>query len=340
VIRFAVLRLLLAIPVLLAVLTISFWATVSVPGDPLAGLLPENPTAEQYQHVSQEFGLDRPRIEQWLRYVERTAQGDLGRSIRTRRPVADDLKASAAATLELALTAFVVTMIIGVLVGVVSAAFEDRPIDHLLGVVVVTGSAAPAFWIALMLQVLFYSRLDWLPAGGRIDDFVTVVEPFRRLTGLYTVDALLALRLDVLGSALQHLVLPAAVLSFRTIGIVARITRTSMSEALTAPYTRTARAFGARERRIVTHHAFRNAALPVVTVLGLAFGELLTGSILVETVFNWPGLGLYTVKSIVGLDFPGVIGVSLLITLIYVIANLVVDLLYPLVDPRLRGRRA
>jgi len=338
VIRFALMRLLLAVPVLLAVLTISFWATVSVPGDPLAGLLPENPTPEQYQTVSREFGLDRPVVEQWLRYVERTAQGDLGRSIRTRRPVADDLAASAAATLELALTAFVITIVIGIGSGVISAAFEDRPLDHALSVLVILGSSAPVFWIALMLQLLLYGRLGWLPAGGRLDDFVTAYAPLPRVTGSYVVDGLLALRLDVLGSALQHLVLPAVVLSFRTIGLVARITRTSMLDALRAAYTQTARAFGARERRVVTYHALRNALLPVLTVLGLTFGELLTGSILVETVFNWPGIGLYTVKSIIGLDYPGIIGVSLFITVVYVAANLVVDLVYPLVDPRLRGR--
>lgn len=337
--RYALRRLLLAIPVLLAVLSISFLATVSVPGDPLAGLLPDNPTPEQYQKVAEEFGTDKPVSDQWIRYVTRTAQGDLGRSIRTRQPVVEDLKKAAVATLELALTAFLATMILGVVAGVASAAFEDRPLDHFLGIVLITGSAAPAFWIALMLQLVFYGRFDLLPAGGRIDEFLLIVEPMARPTGLYIPDSLLALRFDVLGSTLLHLLLPATVLSFRTIGIVARITRTSMSEALGAHYTRTARAFGAHERRIVTFHAFRNAVLPVVTVLGLAFGELLTGSILVETVFNWPGVGLYTVKSIVGLDYPGVIGVSLLITFVYVVVNLIVDMSYPLIDPRLRGGR-
>lgn len=338
-IRLVIKRILLAVPVLLAVLTISFWATVSVPGDPLAALLPENPSAEQYERVAEEWGMDGPLIEQWGRYILRTAQGDLGRSLRTRQPIVEDLQRAAIASLELAMVAFFITCVVGVAAGVISAVYENRMPDHVLGIVLITATAAPVFWSALMLQLLFYSSLNWLPAGARMDSLTMVLEPFPRVTGLFLADTLLAGRVGAFLDAVRHLALPAVVMSLRATGLVARITRTAMIEALRAQYTDTARAFGAPESRVITLHALRNAMLPVVTVLGLAFGELLTGSILIETVFDWPGLGLYTVQSIIGLDYAGVVGAALLITIIYVFANLVVDLLYPLVDPRLAERR-
>lgn len=338
-IGFAVRRVLLAIPVLLAVLTIAFWATVSVPGDPLAALLPDNPTPEQYERIAEEWGMDGPLVEQWARYIVRTLEGDLGRSLRTRQPVVEDLQKATIASLELALVAFAITCVLGVVAGVVSAVYEGRAPDHFIGVVLITATAAPIFWSALMLQLLFYARLDWLPPGGRIEDLTLILDPFPTVTGLFLVDSLAAGRPEVFVDVLRHLALPAFVMSLRASGLVARVTRAAMIDALRAPYTETARAFGAAESKIVTLHAFRNAMLPVVTVLGLAFGELLAGSILIETVFNWPGLGLYTVQSIIGLDYSGVVGASLFITVIYVFANLVVDLLYPLVDPRLREHR-
>lgn len=331
-------RLVLALPVLLGVMTITFVATQAIPGDPLATLLPENPTPEQYEQAAREFGIDRPLPEQWLRYVVRTAGGNLGISVRTRAPVANELLPAAAATLELALVAFVLTTALGVGLGVIAAARPNTTLDHALSVFSIAGVAAPIFWIALMLQLLFYGTLNWLPAGGRLDQLTQLLDPFPRRTGLNLVDAILAGNVPALGDAMIHLTLPAIVLAYRAMGLVMRVTRTAMLEVLDAPYVQTARAFGIRERRLVSFHAFRNALPPILTVLALSFGELLTGSILVETVFNWPGIGLYTYQSIRALDYAGVIGASLLVTVIYVIANLVVDILYPLVDPRLRKR--
>lgn len=330
-------RILLALPVLLGVLTISFFATVSVPGDPLAGLLPENPTPAQYQQAAAEFGVDRPLPERWLRYVTHAVQGDLGRSLRTRRPVAVDLVQSAVATVELALLAFVLTAIIGTAMGIASAVRENSFVDNFLSILSIGGVAAPIFWTALMLQLVFYGQLGWLPAGGRIDYLTELLSPFPRVTGLHTIDAALAGNLTAFGDAARHLVLPAAVLAYRAMGLVTRITRAAMIETLRAPYVQTARAFGIGERRLVLYHAFKNALPPILTVLGLAFGELLAGSFLVETVFNWPGLGLYALQSIAALDYPGIVGVSLFIAVVYVGVNLVIDLLYPVVNPRLRA---
>jgi peptide/nickel transport system permease protein len=336
-VSFILKRALLALPVLVGVLTISFFATVSVPGDPLAGLLPENPTAEQHQQAAREFGIDRPLPERWARYVVRTVQGDLGRSLRTGRPVAVDLGQSAIATVELALVAFVITAVMGIAVGIVSAVGENKLVDNVLSVISIGGIAAPIFWTALMLQLVFYGQLGWLPAGGRINHLTELMSPFPRVTGLYTVDALFAGNLAAFGDAARHLVLPALVLAYRAMALVTRITRTAMIETLRAPYVQTARAFGLRERRLVTYHAFKNALPPILTALGLAFGELLAGSFLVETVFNWPGLGLYALQSIAALDYPGIVGVSMFIAVVYVGVNLVIDLMYPLVDPRLRA---
>lgn len=336
-VQYVLRRITFAVPVLAGVMTIAFFATITAPGDPLAGLLPENPTAEQYAQAQSEFGLDRPAAEQWVRYIERTATGNLGRSLRTRKAVVDDLRVAALATLELALVAFVLTTAFGIVLGVLSAVRAGRTVDGIIALVSLGGVAAPIFWTAIVVQLIFYAGLHWLPAGGRIDDLVLLLTPFPTRTGSYLIDSLLALNAAAFLSVLAHLVLPAAVLAYRAMALVVRVTRAAMVEALFAPYVQTARAFGARERRVVLGHALKNALPPILTVLGLAFGELLTGSLLVESVFGWPGLGLYTYQSIVALDYPGIIGVSLAITTIYVVVNLVVDLAYPLVDPRMRA---
>jgi len=331
-------RLALGLPVLAGVVTIAFFVTITAPGDPLAGLMPDDPTPEQYAEAQREFGLDRPPIEQWMRYMERTATGNLGRSLRTRNAVGDDLRVAAIATLELALVAFALTAIVGVGLGVLSAARAGRLADNVVGIVSLGGVAAPIFWTAILVQLVFYAGLHWLPSSGRIDDLITLLNPFPSRTGSYLIDASLALNGPAVLSVLSHMVLPAAVLAYRAMALVIRVTRTAMVEALSGAYIQTARAFGAPERRVVLTHALKNALPPILTVLGLAFGELLTGSLLVESVFGWPGLGLYTYQSIIALDYPGIIGVSLVITTIYVVVNLAVDLAYPFVDPRLRAR--
>lgn len=329
-------RIVLAVPVILTVVTLTFLVTVTAPGDPLATLLPLGATPEQYAQAAREYGVDRPLPEQWLRYMERTVTGNLGRSLRTGNAVGDDLKQGFTATFELALLAFLLTAIIGVTVGVIAATQAGRPIDLILSIVSVGGIGAPIFWTALMLQLLLYANLRWLPAGGQIDYSVIAAHPVARTTGFYLVDTLLAGNVAGFGNALWHMLLPAAVLAYRALGTVVRVTRVAVIEALGAQYTQTARAFGARPLRIILGHVLPNAMLPILSVLGLSVGELLGGSVLVETIFSWPGLGRYTASSILNLDYPGVIGASLVITIIYVVANLVVDLLYQVFDPRLR----
>jgi peptide/nickel transport system permease protein len=327
-------RLLLTTPVLLSVVTITFVATKMVPGDPLVGFLPDNPTLEQHAALAHEFGLDQPLPVQWLRYVLRMAKGNLGRSLRTGNAVTSDLSAALPATVELTLAAFLLTVGLGIPMGVYAAVKYGRASDHVLTVATLGGVAAPLFWTALMAQVLFYGTLKWLPLGGRLDEYLGFSGQVSHYTGLLTVDAMLSGSWQGLQSAVLHLVLPAGVLAYRAGALVVRITRSAMVEILHAQYVQTARSLGLTERRVIAHWAFRNAMLPVLTVLALTFGQLLQGSILVETVFNWPGLGLYTVQSILRLDYPGVIAAALVITVGFVLVNTVVDLLYPLVDPR------
>lgn len=333
---YVVRRVLLIVPVLFGVITISFFTTILVPGDPLAPLLPEGFTPEQYRQAAREFGLDQPVVVQWLRYLGRTLQGNFGRSLRTRQPVIKDLAPAFVATMEMALVAFMLAVLVGVPLGVATAVRENTLTDYLLSVLSIGGMAAPAFWIALMVQLIFYGRLDWLPASGRIDESILLLHPFPRHTGSYLLDALLARNLIAFGSILRHLLLPSGVMGYLTMALLVRITRASMLEALRAPFIQTPRAYGVPERRIVYFHALKNALPPVVTVLGLAFGRLLQGSILVEAVFNWPGLGLYLILSIDRLDYPGIIGVATLMTIVYLLANVVVDVACVAIDPRLR----
>ncbi|MGQ0572004.1 MAG: ABC transporter permease [Armatimonadota bacterium] len=329
-------RLVLTIPVLLGVVTIAFAVTRLAPGDPLVGFLPENPSAEQHAALAREFGLDRPLHVQWLRYVRNVASGNLGRSLRTGNPVLSDLRPALAATLELTLAAFLLAVAIGIPIGVYSAVKEGGGVDTLLAVISLGGVAAPLFWTALMAQVLFYGTLRWLPLGGRLDDFLALSATIDPHTGFLTIDAVLDGSWQVFRSALVHMLLPAVVLAYRASALVARLTRSAMVEVLGNQYMVTGRSLGLPERRVILRWAFLNTLVPVLTALGLTFGQLLQGSILVESVFNWPGLGLYTVQSLLRLDYPGVIAASMTITVGYVLSNAVVDVLYPVVDPRVR----
>lgn len=329
-------RALSSIPVFAGIITIAFIATQSVPGDPLAMMVGEDATEEQYEALRREFGLDRPLVVQWGGYLVNIATGDFGYSLRTRRPVNAEIWQYFAASLELGLAAFLLAIVIGIPAGIWSAVRHDRMADHVLRILTLGGVAAPIFWTALMAQWIFYGRLEWLPGTGQLSDFMLFSNPPPQVTGMITIDSILAGNWVALQDALRHMILPASVLAYRVIAVIARMTRTVMIEALAEDHIRTARALGVGPAAIVWRHALKNAAPPILTVLGLAFGQLVQGSILVETVFAWPGLGLYAVQGILNLDYPVVIGVSVLICVVYVVANLIVDLLYPAFDPRIR----
>lgn len=319
--------------VVIGVSLITFAISHLVPGDPARLVAGDRATPEIVAHIRAQLGLDLPLPQQYLRYMGQLLQGDLGTSIRTHRPVLQDIAAFFPATLELALSALLLATLLGIPLGVLSAVYRNRFVDHVARTLAVTGISTPAFWLGLGLIVVFYGKLGWLPGGGRIDQGLSPPPAF---TGLYLIDAALAGDWLVWRSALQHMILPALTLGFVHLGVVARQVRSSMLEQLGEDYVRTARAYGLNPWTVVVRHALPNALIPSVTVLGLALGDLLYGAVLTETVFGWPGMGAYVVDSIQALDFPAVMGFAVVVSFAYVILNLLVDLLYRRLDPRIR----
>lgn len=320
--------------VVLGVTLITFIISHLIPGDPARLIAGERATDEIVASIRARLGLDLPLYRQYWNYMAALVQGDLGTSIRTGRPVLDDIAAFFPATLELALVALVLAVVLGIPLGVLSAVYRNRPLDHLVRTVSVTGISTPAFWLGLGLIILFYGKLGWLPGGGRLAQGMA---PPTDITGLYLVDSLLTGNMPVFRSALEHMLLPAITLGFVHLGVVARQIRSAMLEQLGEDYVRTARAFGIAPWSVVLRHALPNALIPSVTVLGLALGDLLYGAVLTETVFGWPGMGAYVVDSIQALDFPAVMGFAVVVSVVYVVLNLLVDLAYRWIDPRITG---
>ncbi len=323
--------------VVAGVCVITFIISHLIPGDPARLLAGDRASDEIVRHIRQQLGLDLPLWQQFARYVDALLHSDLGTSIRTGRPVLEDLKTFFPATLELAFCALLIALLVGIPLGVLSAVYRNRWTDHLVRLMALTGISTPAFWLGLGVIVLFYGKLDWLPGSGRLDDWF---DPPTRVSGFYLLDSLLEGNIEVFFNALQHLILPAATLAFVHLGIVARQIRSAMLEQLNEDYIRTALASGLPKFTIVVRYALPNALIPSITVLGLALGDLLYGAVLTETVFAWPGMGAYVVSSIQALDFPAVMGFAIVVSFAYVLVNLVVDLLYLWIDPRMgRGER-
>ena len=318
--------------VVAGVCVITFIISHLSPGDPARLLAGDRASDEIVRHIRQQLGLDLPLWQQFARYVDALLHGDLGTSIRTGRPVLEDLKTFFPATLELAFCALLIALLVGIPLGVLSAVYRNRWTDHLVRLMALTGISTPAFWLGLGVIVLFYGKLDWLPGSGRLDDWF---DPPTRVSGFYLLDSLLEGNIEVFFNALQHLILPAATLAFVHLGIVARQIRSAMLEQLNEDYIRTALASGLPKFTIVVRYALPNALIPSITVLGLALGDLLYGAVLTETVFAWPGMGAYVVSSIQALDFPAVMGFAIVVSFAYVLVNLVVDLLYLWIDPRM-----
>ncbi|MBA3450200.1 MAG: ABC transporter permease, partial [Chloroflexia bacterium] len=284
--------------------------------------------------LERRWGLDKPIPVQYVYYVGNLLRGDWGESISRRTPVADELRTRVPATIELTFYALAFAIVVGVPLGVVSALNHDRWPDHLARFVTLLGTSIPVFWLGLLLLYVFFYRLEWLPGPGRLD--VGMKAP-PTLTGMITFDAFIAGDWDVLLAAWKRLVLPAIVLGSFAMGIVARMLRSSLLTSLGDDYVRTARAKGLEERSVVIGHAMRNALIPTVTVLGLTMAGLLAGAVLTETIFSWPGVGSFAVSAALKLDYPALLGVTLVIAIIYVIVNLLVDIIYGLLDPRIRS---
>ena len=325
-------RLLGLLLVVLGVSLITFAISHLIPGDPARLIAGDRASDELVAGIRHQLGLDLPLYQQYGRYLLDLVQGDLGTSIRTNRPVLEDLQAFFPATLELAVVALFLAIVVGVPLGVLSAVYHNRAIDQIARTLAVTGISTPAFWLGLGAIVLFYGHLGWLPGGGRLSEGLA---PPTTITGFYLIDALLAGNFSLFMDALKHLILPAATLGFVTLGVIARQIRSAMLDQLGEDYIRTARAYGLSRWTVILRHALPNALIPSVTVLGLTLGDLLYGAVLTETVFAWPGMGAYVVKSIQSLDFPAVMGFAILVSFIYVLLNMAIDLLYRVIDPRI-----
>ncbi|POA52340.1 MULTISPECIES: ABC transporter permease [unclassified Pseudomonas] len=325
-------RLLGLLLVVVGVSLITFTISHLIPGDPARLIAGDRASDAIVQNIRHQLGLDLPLYQQYGRYMLDLLHGDLGTSIRTSRPVLEDLQNFFPATLELALAALLLSVLVGVPLGVLSAVYHNRFIDQIARTLAVTGISTPAFWLGLGLILLFYGHLGWLPGSGRLDEGL---EPPPALSGFYLLDSLLAGDIPLFCNALQHLILPAATLGFVNLGVVARQIRSAMLDQLGEDYIRTARAYGLSRWAVILRHALPNALIPSVTVLGLTLGDLLYGAVLTETVFAWPGMGAYVVKSIQALDFPAVMGFAILVSFIYVLLNMAIDLLYRVIDPRI-----
>ncbi len=322
------------VAVMIGISIITFALSHIVPADPAIVAMGDHATDEQINAFREKYGLNKPVPEQYWIYVSNLMRGDLGISLRTRRPVAADLHDFFPATFELSLTALILSILIGIPAGVVSATARNRLPDHIVRILSLIGGSVPIFWLGLILIGFFYGRLGWLPGGARIDKFIP---PPPMMTGLFTVDSLLAGNYKAFWSSVHHLVLPALALGYFSTAIISRMMRSSMLEVLNQAYVLAARAKGLRQWRVTWRHAARNALIPTVTTIGVTFGSLLSGAVLTETIFSWPGLGRYATNSAINLDFPAVMGVTLLAALVYTITNLIVDMGYHWLDPRIRN---
>jgi peptide/nickel transport system permease protein len=325
-------RLLLLIPVLIGVSILIFVIVRLTPGDPARILAGEHATEEYVQATRERWGLDKPMYVQYYIWFKSLLRGDLGRSITTHSPVVEEIFNRFPATLELSLFAMFLAIVIGILAGIISAIRQYHFFDYFSMTIALFGISMPVFWLGLMLMFVFGLWLDILPISGRIN----VMIPLQNITGLYVLDSILTLNFQALGSSLLHLILPSIALGTIPMAMIARITRSSMLEIIRQDFIRTERAKGLPERMVIFKHALKNALIPIITVIGMEFGLLLGGAILTETVFAWPGLGRYTVDAVYARDYPAIQGSVLFIAFIFVLVNLITDVLYAYINPRIR----
>jgi len=329
-------RLVAALPSLIGVVLVTFVLTRALPGDPAAYFAGPAATKQAVDEIRVKLGLDRPLPEQFLRYAADLARGNLGTSLTTGQPVTHELATRLPASLELTLLGLALSVAIALPLGILAATRPNSWIDHLCRVVSTAGVSLPTFFTGLLLVYVFYYLLGWAPAPlGRLDVFFSA--PTHR-TGFYLVDSLLVGDLETFRAALAQLVLPAVTLAIFTLAPLARMTRGSMLAVMSSDFVRTARASGLSRRYVVVVYAFRNAMLPVVTTLGMVFSFLLGANVLVEKVFAWPGIGSYAIEALIASDYAPVQGFVMTMAVLYVGLNLVIDVLYTLLDPRIRRR--
>src|SRR3954451_16348264 len=335
--RFVLRRVLALVVLLLGITAVTFLLTQLVPSNAVATNLGEQAAADPAAVAAfkSNIGSHRPLSQRYLLYLNHVIHGDLGQSSLTHAAVSHDLGTFIPATAELALYSVLFAAFVGVGFGVIAALRRNRPTDHALRVTSLAGISMPTFWIALVALYVGFYKLNWFPGAGRLDPGV---DPPRSITGLYTIDALLHGNLGLFGTAFHHIVLPALVLAAFNVSLLTRFTRSAVLEVVGNDYVRAARAKGLPGRIVVVRYILRAALPSVVTVLGLVFANVLTGAVLVEKIFSWPGIGQYAYQAAVNLDVPAIAGVSMFVAVVYVTINFVVDILYGLIDPRIRVR--
>lgn len=322
--------------VLLGLCAITFILSRVVPGDPAAAYLGPRAKAEQVEMVRIQLGLDKPIYTRFFYYLRDLCLGHLGQSLRTHRPVMDEIVEHLPASLELMFGAIFIALLVGIPLGVISAKKENTFTDHLIRFFSVAQVCLPAFWLAMIFQIVFFRWLDLFPIGGRIDTVVGLISPIEKITGFYVLDALMTGNWTALESVLSHLVLPTITLACFSMGQIARMTRSTMLEVLREDYITTARAVGVSEKEILFLQALKNAMGPTITMAGLSFAMMLTTTLYIELIFFWPGIGSYITKAIYLNDYPVIMAVTMLMALFYVVVNLIVDILIAVFDPRIR----
>lgn len=330
--NYTIRRVLTLIPVLFGMTLLVFFMIRAIPGDPARVILGQQATPEAIARLTESLGLNQPWFIQYFEYIKGLLSGDLGESLRTSSPIANEIWNYFAATAELSLVAIIIAIFVGVNAGIVSAWFQNSWFDYTAMVVALIGLSIPVFWLGLMEQWAFSLQLDWLPPTGREN----VRNPVDPITHFYLIDTLLQGRWDQFWEVVKHLILPAATLATIPMAIIARITRSSMLEVMRSDFIRTARAKGMSMFWVVYKHGLKNAIIPILTIIGLQMGLLLGGAILTETIFGWPGIGRYIFDAILFRDYPVIQSGILIIAIIFVLINLIIDLLYAFIDPRIK----
>ena len=322
-------RMIWFVPTLFGLLALVFTISHIIPADPVAFLAGDNATNEQIAELRAQYGFDKPLYIQFFNYVIGTFQGDLGISLYTQRPITDDLLGRLPATLELTFVSVFVSAILGVPLGVIAAVYRNSVADHILRLITVSGLAIASFWLAILFQLFFAMELQWTPLQGRIDGWGP-----DHITGFFLLDSLLTQDWEVFGSAFSHLVLPVTTLAFPAMATIVRFTRAGVLDAINSNYVLYEQAMGFPQRIIIWKYVLRNALIGTVTQIGLIFGLLLAGTVVVEAVFDWPGLGLYAVQSILNSDYNAIMGFTLITGSMFILINLLVDVLQCVIDPR------
>jgi peptide/nickel transport system permease protein len=329
-------RLGLGVLVIIGVLMVTFVVSQIIPGDPARLYTGPRASREQVEKVREELGLNDPVPVQFVGYVTRILRGDFGFSVRSKRPILEDIKLRLPATMELVIVALFLSMIVGVPAGVLGAAKRGKVFDQASRLAGIGGVSIPHFWLALLLQLMFFLYLGWLPLGGRISQDIMFNHPIERMTGFFLIDAAVTGNWVAWRDVVWHMIMPVIVLAPYPTAVALRMTRASMLDVLSETYITAARAAGLREREILFKLALKNGILPTLTIIGLEFAFLITGSVFVEIVFSWPGIGKYMADAILNSDIFVVFGVTIIVTFIYIAVNLVVDLIQAALDPRVR----